>query len=81
MASQSLYRKHRPQHFSDLIGQEHVTTALRNASKVVLPRSGTNYPDSTYEVTKGIPSRAETVNVRFSLISSCPTHENGSETP
>ncbi len=33
MASQSLYRKHRPQHFSELIGQEHVTTALRNAVK------------------------------------------------
>jgi DNA polymerase III subunit gamma/tau len=33
VASQSLYRKHRPQHFSELIGQEHVTTALRNAVK------------------------------------------------
>ena len=31
MASQSLYRKHRPQRFSELVGQEHVTTALRNA--------------------------------------------------
>ena len=28
---QSLYRKHRPQQFGELVGQEHVTTALRNA--------------------------------------------------
>jgi DNA polymerase-3 subunit gamma/tau len=27
----SLYRTHRPQRFSELVGQEHVTTALRNA--------------------------------------------------
>ena len=33
MASQSLYRKYRPQHFAELVGQEHVTTALRNAVK------------------------------------------------
>jgi DNA polymerase-3 subunit gamma/tau len=33
VTSQSLYRKHRPQRFSDLVGQEHVTTALRNAVK------------------------------------------------
>jgi DNA polymerase-3 subunit gamma/tau len=26
-----LYRKHRPQRFDELVGQEHVTTALRNA--------------------------------------------------
>ena len=31
MASQSLYRKYRPEHFSELVGQDHVTTALRNA--------------------------------------------------
>ena len=31
MASHSLYRKYRPQRFSELVGQEHVTTALRNA--------------------------------------------------
>ncbi|HEY1737611.1 MAG TPA: DNA polymerase III subunit gamma/tau, partial [Acidimicrobiia bacterium] len=31
MASQSLYRKYRPQFFRELKGQEHVTTALRNA--------------------------------------------------
>ncbi|MFM8238136.1 MAG: DNA polymerase III subunit gamma/tau [Actinomycetota bacterium] len=31
MASQSLYRKYRPQRFAELVGQEHVTTALRNA--------------------------------------------------
>ena len=31
MAYQSLYRKYRPQRFSELVGQEHVTTALRNA--------------------------------------------------
>ncbi len=31
MASQSLYRKYRPQRFEELVGQEHVTTALRNA--------------------------------------------------
>ncbi len=31
MAYQSLYRKYRPQRFEELIGQEHVTTALRNA--------------------------------------------------
>ena len=31
MASQSLYRKYRPQQFSELVGQEHVTNALRNA--------------------------------------------------
>jgi DNA polymerase-3 subunit gamma/tau len=31
VASHSLYRKYRPQHFRELIGQEHVTTALRNA--------------------------------------------------
>ncbi|MGZ4799493.1 MAG: DNA polymerase III subunit gamma/tau [Acidimicrobiia bacterium] len=31
MAFQSLYRKYRPQRFDELVGQEHVTTALRNA--------------------------------------------------
>jgi DNA polymerase-3 subunit gamma/tau len=31
MAFQSLYRKYRPQRFSEMLGQEHVTTALRNA--------------------------------------------------
>src|ERR687885_1202376 len=31
MAFQSLYRKHRPQRFSELVGQEAVSTALRNA--------------------------------------------------
>jgi len=31
VASQSLYRKYRPQRFAELVGQEHVTTALRNA--------------------------------------------------
>ena len=31
MAYQSLYRKYRPQRFSELVGQEHVTNALRNA--------------------------------------------------
>ena len=31
MASQSLYRKYRPQKFSELVGQDHVTTALRHA--------------------------------------------------
>jgi DNA polymerase III subunit gamma/tau len=31
MATQSLYRKYRPQRFADLVGQEHVTRALRNA--------------------------------------------------
>src|SRR6478609_3608253 len=29
--SQSLYRKYRPEHFSELVGQDHVTVALRNA--------------------------------------------------
>jgi len=33
VASHSLYRKYRPQRFSELVGQEHVTTALRNAVK------------------------------------------------
>jgi len=31
VAPSSLYRKHRPQRFDALVGQEHVTTALRNA--------------------------------------------------
>ncbi len=31
MAFQSLYRKYRPQRFDELVGQEHVSTALRNA--------------------------------------------------
>jgi DNA polymerase-3 subunit gamma/tau len=31
MAYQSLYRKHRPQTFGGVVGQEHVTAALRNA--------------------------------------------------
>lgn len=31
MAFQSLYRKYRPQRFEDVVGQEHVATALRNA--------------------------------------------------
>ncbi len=41
MASHSLYRKHRPQRFAQLVGQEHVTTALRNA--VVDDRVGHAY--------------------------------------
>jgi DNA polymerase-3 subunit gamma/tau len=31
VAYQSLYRKYRPQRFAELVGQEHVTNALRNA--------------------------------------------------
>jgi DNA polymerase-3 subunit gamma/tau len=31
MAPQSLYRKYRPQRFAEIVGQEHVTTALKNA--------------------------------------------------
>jgi DNA polymerase-3 subunit gamma/tau len=31
MAYQSLYRKYRPQRFSEMVGEAHVTTALRNA--------------------------------------------------
>jgi DNA polymerase III subunit gamma/tau len=31
VAYQALYRKYRPQRFSELVGQEHVTNALRNA--------------------------------------------------
>jgi DNA polymerase-3 subunit gamma/tau len=31
MAYQSLYRKYRPQRFAEVVGQEHVTTAIRNA--------------------------------------------------
>src|ERR671928_1754979 len=31
MSHQALYRKYRPQRFAELVGQEHVTTALRNA--------------------------------------------------
>jgi DNA polymerase-3 subunit gamma/tau len=31
MSFQALYRKYRPQRFGELVGQEHVTTALRNA--------------------------------------------------
>ena len=31
MASHSLYRKYRPQKFAELVGQDHVTAALRNA--------------------------------------------------
>jgi DNA polymerase-3 subunit gamma/tau len=30
VAPQSLYRKYRPQRFAEMVGQEHVTTALRN---------------------------------------------------
>ena len=33
MASQSLYRKYRPQFFRDVKGQEHISVALRNAVK------------------------------------------------
>jgi DNA polymerase-3 subunit gamma/tau len=31
VASQSLYRKYRPQKFAELVGQDHITTALRHA--------------------------------------------------
>jgi DNA polymerase-3 subunit gamma/tau len=31
VASQSLYRKYRPQKFGELVGQDHITTALRHA--------------------------------------------------
>ena len=31
MAYQALYRKYRPQRFGELVGQDHVTVALRNA--------------------------------------------------
>ena len=31
MASQSLYRKYRPQRFGEIVGQQHVITALRNS--------------------------------------------------
>ncbi len=33
MSFQALYRKYRPQRFGELVGQEHVTSALRNAVK------------------------------------------------
>ena len=33
MPYQSLYRKHRPQRFSEVVGQDHVTSALRNSVK------------------------------------------------
>jgi DNA polymerase-3 subunit gamma/tau len=33
VTSTSLYRKYRPEHFSELVGQDHVTVALRNAVK------------------------------------------------
>ncbi|MBS1691690.1 MAG: DNA polymerase III subunit gamma/tau [Actinobacteria bacterium] len=33
MAFQALYRKYRPQRFGELVGQDHITTALRNAVK------------------------------------------------
>ena len=39
MAYQSLYRKYRPQRFAELVGQEHVTTALRNAVRDRLIRA------------------------------------------
>jgi len=32
MAFQSLYRRYRPQKFSEIVGQEHVVAALRNAA-------------------------------------------------
>jgi len=31
MSFQALYRKYRPQRFGELVGQDHITTALRNA--------------------------------------------------
>ena len=33
MAYQALYRKYRPQSFSDVIGQEHITVTLQNELK------------------------------------------------
>ena len=30
MAYQALYRKYRPQLFADVLGQEHITTTLKN---------------------------------------------------
>ena len=32
MAFQSLYRRYRPQKFAEIVGQEHVVAALRNAA-------------------------------------------------
>jgi DNA polymerase-3 subunit gamma/tau len=39
--SSSLYRKYRPEHFSEMVGQSHITNALRNAVKE--DRSGHAY--------------------------------------
>ena len=41
MAQQSLYRRYRPRRFSELVGQEHVVRALRNA--VANDREGQTY--------------------------------------
>ena len=45
MAYQALYRKYRPKRFQDVIGQEHITTILKNQileGHVALPESGSS---------------------------------------
>ena len=39
LVSSSLYRKYRPEHFSELVGQDHVTVALRISTNGSNPKA------------------------------------------
>jgi len=55
MAYQSLYRKYRPQRFSELVGQEHVSTALRNAVRDGRSAMPTSSPDPAAPARPPLP--------------------------
>ncbi|MEP6689840.1 MAG: prepilin-type N-terminal cleavage/methylation domain-containing protein [Gemmatimonadaceae bacterium] len=48
--------------FIDSTADSSVTLALTKAQPVTLPITGASYPDTTYELTLGIISRAETIS-------------------
>ena len=56
MSYQVLARKYRPQKFSDVIGQEHVTRTLQNAIRKSASRTATSSADT--EESAKLPSHA-----------------------
>ena len=73
MAYQSLYRRYRPQRFGDIVGQQHVVRALRNAVRE--GRVGHAYLFSGPRGTgKTSTARILAEGVGFEPTVGCPTH-------